>query len=132
MSEEPEARANRLESLALSILFATVSSGLLAMIGVATKANAKGGWWTQPWLMPSIALGILAIANLITLWREVCDLRATPPTTQEKVEGWTALLGWLRPLEFLAYYAAYIYAIQHAGYFPRRWCSSCSCCGVSA
>lgn len=118
MSEEPEARANRLESLALSILFATVSSGLLAMIGVATKANAKGGWWTQPWLMPSIALGILAIANLITLWREVADLRATPPTTQEKVEGWTALLGWLRPLEFLAYYAAYIYAIQHAGYFP--------------
>lgn len=118
MSAEPETRANRLESLALTILFATLSTGLLALIGVATKSNAKGGWWTQPWLMPSVALGLLAAANLVTLWREVADLRANPPTTAEKVEGWTALLGWLRPLEFLGYYAAYIYAIQHLGYFP--------------
>ena len=116
MSAEPEARANRLESLALSIIFATISTGLLAMIGVATKANSKG-WWTQPWLMPAIALGILAAANLITLWREVSDLRRRPPSPQEAAEGWTALLGWLRPLEFLAYYAAYVWAIQHAGYF---------------
>lgn len=118
MSAEPETKANRLESLALSILFAAISSGLLALIGVATKSNAKGGWWTQPALMPGIALGLLALANLITLWREVSDLRAHPPTDAEKVEGWAALLGWLRPLEFLAYYALYVYAIQHLGYFP--------------
>jgi hypothetical protein len=118
MSAEPEIRANRLESLALTILFAAISSGLLALIGVATKSNAKGGWWTQPWLMPGIALGLLVLANLITLWREVADLRANPPSTDEKVEGWTALLGWLRPLEFLFYYLLYVYSIQHAGYFP--------------
>lgn len=117
MSAEPDIRANRLESLALTILFTVISSGLLAMIGLATRSNARGGWWTQPWLMPAIALGMLALANLITLWREVSDLRTNPPSTQEKVEGWEALLGWLRPLEYLAYYAAYIYAIQHAGYF---------------
>lgn len=115
MSAEPEARANRLESLALSILFAVISSGLLALIGVATKANSKG-LWTQPWLMPGVALSLLAAANIITLWREIADLRRTPPSPQEAAEGWNALLGWFRPLEFLAYYAAYVWAIQHAGY----------------
>ncbi len=113
---QPEARANRLESLALSILFAAISSGLLALIGVATKANSKG-WWTQPWLMPALALGILAAANILTLWREVADLRRNPPSPAEAAEGWQALLNWLRPLEFLAYYAAYVWSIQHAGYF---------------
>jgi hypothetical protein len=116
MSADQEEAANRLESLALSILFATASTGLLAVIGVATKANAKG-WWTQPWLMPALALGILAAANIVTLWREVVDLRRNPPTPEESAEGRAALLGWLRPLEFLAYYAAYVWAIQHAGYF---------------
>jgi hypothetical protein len=118
MSAETETPANRLESLALSILFAAVSTGLLALIGVATKSNAKGGWWTQPWLMPGIALGLLVAANLITLWREAADLRANPPTDAEKAEGRANILGWLRPLEFLGYYALYVYAIQHAGYFP--------------
>lgn len=118
MSSEPEAQANRLESLALSALFAAISTGLLALIGVATKANAKGGWWTQPWLMPAIALGILAAANLITLWREVADLRANPPGEEERHQGRAAILAWLRPVEFLAYYGAYIWSIQHVGYFP--------------
>jgi hypothetical protein len=118
MSAEPEARANRLESLALTIIFAGLSTGLLAVIGFATKANAKGGWWTQPWLMPAIALALLVAANAITLWREVADMRRTPPDDAEMREGWTALLGWLRPLEYLAYYAAYIWAIRHVGYFP--------------
>ncbi|MFM7333471.1 MAG: tripartite tricarboxylate transporter TctB family protein [Tabrizicola sp.] len=118
MSAEPEPRANRLESLALTILFAVLSSGLLALIGVATRSNAKGGWWTQPWLMPGIALGLLVLANLITLWEEAADLRANPLTAAEKAEGRALLLGWLRPLEYLGYYAIYIYAIQHLGYFP--------------
>ncbi len=118
MSAEPETPANRLESLALSILFAAISTGLLALIGVATKANAKGGWWTQPWLMPGIALCLLVLANLITLWHAAADLRAHPPTAAEKAEGRASLSGWLRPLEFLGYYALYVYAIQHAGYFP--------------
>lgn len=116
MSAEPEAKANRLESLALSLLFAAISTGLLALIGVATRSNARGGWWTQPWLMPAIALGLLAAANLITLWRELADLRANPPDAAERAAGRAALLGWARPLEFLACYGAYIYAMQHVGY----------------
>jgi hypothetical protein len=118
MSAESETPANRLEGLALTILFAAISSGLFAVIGVATRASAKGGWWTQPWLMPGIALGLLAAANLVTLWRDLADLRRTPPTDAEKAEARAALLAWLRPLEFLAYYGVYIYSIQHAGYFP--------------
>ncbi|MBK8440815.1 MAG: tripartite tricarboxylate transporter TctB family protein [Rhodobacter sp.] len=118
MSAEPEAQANRLESLALSIIFAALSTGLLALIAVATKSGpASAGWWTRPWLMPAVALTILAAANLVTLWREVTDLRARPPSPDEATEGWTALLGWLRPLEYLGYFAAYLWGILHLGYF---------------
>ncbi|MEZ5796980.1 MAG: tripartite tricarboxylate transporter TctB family protein [Paracoccaceae bacterium] len=122
MSADPDTQkardqeANRLESLALTIIFATISTGLLAVIGVATKANAKG-WWTQPWLMPAVALTLLAGANLITLWRALADLRQTPATAQERAEARAALIGWLRPIEFLAYYAAYVWGIGHLGYF---------------
>lgn len=119
MSAEPETRANRLESLALSIIFAALSTSLFLAIFWVTKSGPKSaGWWTQPWLMPGVALSILALSNLMTLWKDISDLRARPPTAEEAAEGWQALLGWLRPLEFLAYYGLYVFFVQHLGYFP--------------
>jgi hypothetical protein len=119
MSETEEAPANRLESLALALIFAAVSLTLLALIGVATKhGQASGGWWTRPAFFPGVALGLLAVANVITVWRDIADLRSTPATPQERAEARIRMLGWLQPFEFLAYYGVYIYAIQHVGYFP--------------
>jgi protein-S-isoprenylcysteine O-methyltransferase Ste14 len=116
---DPDEPANRLESLALALIFAAVSLLLLALIGVATKTGqASGGWWTRPAFAPGVALGILALANVVTVWRDVADLRARPPTAAERAEARALIAGWLRPFEFLAYYAAYIWAVQHAGYFP--------------
>lgn len=116
MSAEPETPANRIESLALTVVFTAISVGLLAIIGLATRSNPRGGWWTQPWLMPAIALGILVAANIVTLWRELGDLRKTPPDAGERTAGRAAILRWALPLEFLGYYAGYVWAIQHAGY----------------
>jgi len=119
MTEPDEPQANRLESMALVLIFATVSVLLLALIGVATRTGqASGGWWTRPAFAPGVALAVLAVANLVTLWRDIADLRANPATAEEWAEARGKVLGWLRPLEFLTYYAAYIYAIQHLGYFP--------------
>lgn len=118
MTDE-EQPANRLESLALALIFAAVSLALLALIGVATRhGQAAGGWWTRPAMAPGVALVILGIANVITVWRDLADLRANPPTPDERAQARVQILGWLRPLEFLAYYAAYIWALQHVGYFP--------------
>jgi hypothetical protein len=119
MSETQEEPANRLESLALALIFAAVSLALLALIGVATRhGQASGGWWTRPAFFPGTALGLLAAANVITVWRDVADLRAHPATAAERAEARVQVLRWLRPFEFLAYYAAYIWLIQIAGYFP--------------
>ncbi|WGV17300.1 tripartite tricarboxylate transporter TctB family protein [Fuscovulum ytuae] len=119
MTDPDEPQANRLESMALALIFAAVSVLLLALIGVATRTGqASGGWWTRPAFAPGVALVVLTGANLITLWRDIADLRANPATAAEWEEARAKMLAWLRPLEFLAHYAAYIWAIQHLGYFP--------------
>lgn len=119
MSETEEEPANRIESLALALIFAAVSVVLLALIGVATRhGQASGGWWTRPAFFPGVALGLLVLANAITVWRDVADLRANPATPEERAEARVQFLRWLRPFEFLAYYGLYIYSIQHLGYFP--------------
>lgn len=119
MTDPDEPQANRLESMALALIFAAVSVLLLALIGVATRTGqASGGWWTRPAFAPGVALVVLTGANLITLLRDIADLRANPATAAEWEEARAKMLAWLRPLEFLAYYAAYIWAIQHLGYFP--------------
>jgi hypothetical protein len=110
--------ANRVESLALTAVFAAVSFGLLLLLPVATRSGpASAGWWTQPWLMPGIALGLLAAANAISLWRALADLRASPPRPDEIGGALSAMRGWLRPLEFFVYFFAYILALGRAGYF---------------
>lgn len=122
MSETEEAPANRIESLALALIFAAVSLALLALIGVATRhGQASGGWWTRPAFFPGVALGLLAVANVITVFRDIADLKANPSTPEERAEARVQILRWLRPFEFLAYYAAYIWLIQHLGYFPSTF-----------
>ncbi len=119
MSEHSEIEANRIESFALTLLFSALSVTLLACIGVATRWGPEsGGWWTRPMLMPGIALALLVGANLISLVRDVVDLRQNPPSISERAEGRAKLLAWLHPVEFLTYYGIYVFAIQHVGYFP--------------
>lgn len=114
-----EEQANRLESLLLNIIFAVVALGLLASIGMATRTgSAKAGWWTLPALMPAIALGLLVVANAITLLRAGLELRADPPTAAEKSEAWARIIDWVKPLEFLGYFGAYLWAVGWIGYAP--------------
>lgn len=116
---EQEEQANRLESLVLTLIFSAISVGLLAAIGIATKWGPESaGWWTRPALAPGVALGVLVLANLVTLWRDFVDLRASPATPGEWAEAKARILGWLLPLEFLAYFAVYVWVLQHLGYFP--------------
>lgn len=110
---------NRLESLALTLIFTVISVLLLAVIAIATRHGPENsGWWTRPALAPGVALGLLAFANCLTLWRELADLRRTPATVSEWAEARLKIIGWLRPIEYLAYFSIYLFALQHLGYFP--------------
>ncbi|EEW26995.1 tripartite tricarboxylate transporter TctB family protein [Rhodobacter ferrooxidans] len=114
---DDELPANRLESLALTAMFFAVALALLLAMPWATRwGQASGGWWTRPALMPGLALAGLTLANLITLGRALTDLRADPPTPEERIVARQNILGWLRPVEFLAYFAIYVWAIGHLGY----------------
>ncbi|MGQ0563830.1 MAG: tripartite tricarboxylate transporter TctB family protein [Gemmobacter sp.] len=111
--------ANRLESLALTLIFTGLSLALLSALFLATRHGpATGGWWTRPWLAPGVALTVLVGANLLTLGRAWSDLRAAPTSAAERADAWEKIIGWLRPLEHLAYFSAYLFAIQHLGYVP--------------
>ena len=119
MSEQANADTNRIEGFALTLLFSALSVTLLGCIGIATRWGPEsGGWWTRPALMPGIALVLLVGANIITLARDIVDLRRRPPSATEWADGRRLVWAWLQPVEFLAYYGIYVFAIQHAGYFP--------------
>jgi hypothetical protein len=114
--------ANRLESLALTLIFTGLSLGLLSVLFMATRHGPPtGGWWTRPALAPGVALSVLVLANLVTLGRAWADLRATPVTAAERADARAKILGWLRPLEYLAYFSVYLYALQHLGYVPATF-----------
>ncbi|MGB8814431.1 MAG: tripartite tricarboxylate transporter TctB family protein [Paracoccaceae bacterium] len=116
---DDEQQANRLESLALTLIFSIISVALLAAIGLATKWGPNsGGWWTRPPVAPGTALVLLVFANLVTLWRELLGLRTTPATADERIQAHAKILSWLRPIEFLGYFALYVFSLQHIGYFP--------------
>ncbi|MGL4281024.1 MAG: tripartite tricarboxylate transporter TctB family protein [Albidovulum sp.] len=112
-----ETEANRLESLLLNLIFAAVSAVLLGLLFVATKqGSANAGWWTRPALAPGVALALLLLANFLSLFRALSELRAAPATAEEWADARAKVMGWLRPFEFLAYFAAYLWAIHGIGY----------------
>jgi hypothetical protein len=115
---DPSLQANRVETLALTAIFAGVATLLLLLLPVQTRSGpASSGWWTQPWLMPGIALSALFVANMVSLISDIVRLRRDPPGEQEKAEAWSEVLGWFRPLEFFAYFLGYLASLAYLGYF---------------
>lgn len=113
---EHKTEASRVETLMLALVFAIVSCGLFLLLPWQTRSGPQGsGWWTQPWLMPGITLGVLALANLESLRRAY--LFARKPTDREKSEARSEILKWFRPLEYFLYFLAYLFSLKYLGYF---------------
>ena len=107
-----------LDSLVLTGLFFAASVAGLLLLPVATQSGpASAGWWTQPWLMPSIFLAIMAIANGLSLLKACRDYYAVPRHRDDTRAAVLAILGWFRPLEFYVYFLAYIFVLGRIGYF---------------
>ena len=110
--------ANRVETLALTSVFTIVTAALFFLLPVQTKSGPESaGWWTQPWLMPTILLSILLLANVVSLIKDVASFRKVPSAPAERVEAKSEIVGWFRPLEFFAYFLAYLWSLAHLGYF---------------
>jgi hypothetical protein len=110
--------ANRVETLALTSVFTVVTSVLFFLLPVQTKSGPdSAGWWTQPWLMPTILLSVLLLANIVSLVKEIAGFRKVKPTVEEKTEAKTEILGWFRPLEFFMYFLGYLWSLAYLGYF---------------
>jgi hypothetical protein len=111
-----EQNANRVETLVLTLVFAVVSCGLFLLLPWQTKTGPdNSGWWTQPWLMPAMTLGVLALANLESLRRAFLQARA--PTQTEKDDARREIKGWFVPLEYFIYFMGYLFSLKYLGYF---------------
>ena len=110
--------ANRVETLALTSVFTVVSAALLFLLPVQTRSGPDtAGWWTQPWLMPTILLSILLLANVVSLLKDIAGIRKRPATAEETNDAKFEILGWFRPLEFFVYFLAYLWSLAYVGYF---------------
>ena len=115
---ETQDNANRVETFALTAIFAAVSGVLFLLLPLQTRSGPESaGWWTQPWLVPSIALTVLLLANVISFARDVLKLRRDAPSASEKRDALLQAYGWFRPLEFFVYFMGYLGLLGYLGYF---------------
>ncbi len=110
--------ANRVETLALTTVFTVATALLFFLLPVQTRSGPEtAGWWTQPWLMPTILLSILLIANVVSLLKDIVGIRKRPATVEETDDAKFEIIGWFRPLEFFVYFLGYLWSLAYLGYF---------------
>jgi len=114
--EEESAQDSPPGRILLALFFAAVGVGGLALLPFQTRiAPGDEGWFTQPWLMPLLTLGLLSAVSLIyvvILWRSGEFARSKMTGTALAGEVWI----WLKSAEFFAWYVAYIVLLGVIGY----------------
>lgn len=119
MQGKSDIQSNRIEALLLCVIFTAISVALFLALDAATRpGRATAGWWTKPAFAPGVALAVLCLANIWTLARYSLSFWHEPATRGEWREARRIILNWWRPLEFLAYFAVYIWALGLIGYTP--------------
>ena len=94
------------------------SAILLVLIPVATKPGPPNqGWWTQPALMPSIAISVMVISAAYLFGQHVYKLRQHPELNNDRKLVRNEVFEWLKPFEYFVYYCLYIWLLGIVGYF---------------
>lgn len=98
-------------------IMAVLSVGLLICIPFATQSGpANQGWWTQPWLMPTVSL-VFFTGTAVYLFAQHLLTARRIDVQVDWAEVSAELFEWLRPLEFFIYYIIYIWLLGLVGYF---------------
>ena len=88
--------------------------GLVLLPTFTGTSPGDEGWFTQPWLMPTLTLTLLTVASLVhtlRLWRDRQSVTARSESTLPR-EVWM----WLRASEFFTWYVLYIWLLGVLGY----------------
>ncbi|MXY38252.1 MAG: hypothetical protein F4027_06560 [Rhodospirillaceae bacterium] len=100
----------------VALFFFVFGAGGLALMPLQTGTSpGDEGWFTQPWLMPLLTLGLLTAVSLlfvVKLWRDGEFSRSKTTGAALAGEAWV----WLRSAEFFAWYVAYIVLLGLIGY----------------
>ena len=109
--EEETSESKAPGRLIVALFFLILGAMGLALLPANTgKSPGDEGWFTQPWLMPTLTLGLLTLAALfhtLSVWR-----------ARTVAEGGVAgeLWIWLRAAEFFLWYVLYILMLGWVGY----------------
>jgi len=101
-------------ALPFAVLFTCLALFLLSQLGAETKFSAKGQLAAQPAFWPAIGvIGMVMFGglHLLTTYRQ--RRRHSGPTGDLPEAGI-----WLRSLEYLAWFMAYVVAVPLIGYLP--------------
>ena len=96
-------------TVVFQILFLAFALFLLSQMGVETKYAASGGFAAQPRLWPAIGVTgmvLFGTAQIVKCWRWPIPAAAAE------------VFIWIRALEYLAWFMAYVAVVPVAGYLP--------------
>ncbi len=94
------------------------SAILLVLIPTATDTGPpEQGWWTQPALMPSIAISVMLLSAAYLFGKHIYRLRTNRELNIENRLIRNEVLEWFKPLEYFIYYCLYIWLLGIVGYF---------------
>ena len=107
----PENTQHRPGGALFAMLFLIMALGLLSQLGAETKFSAKTIWSKKLFAQPAFwpAVGVIGMAGFGALHLVLSVLRRTSGTLTE-----AAL--WLRPVEYLAWFMVYVFAVPQVGY----------------
>lgn len=102
------------------VLFGVLASGLLlSQIGSQTEWNANArNIAAQPRLWPAIGL-ITMVLGFALHWRQ---MRRRKPNALD----WVEVRRWAEPLEYLAWFLAYVFAVPRLGFLPMSLLFACA------
>lgn len=94
------------------------SALLLILIPVATDTGPpEQGWWTQPALMPTIAISVMVLSAAYLFGKHIYVFRKNPELAVENRLVRNEMFEWLKPFEYFIYYCFYIWLLGIVGYF---------------
>lgn len=97
--------------------FLLFSLFLLSQLTAETKFSARGKFFAQPRVWPAIGVGGMALFSALHLWR-----RGRFPDA-----GALGEVGlWLRGIEYLLWFMAYVWAVPVVGYLPATLLFTCT------
>lgn len=109
-SHDTSKRVRQPGELVFAALFLVAAGFLFSQIGAQTQLAERTKWFAQPALWPAIGVCGMVLFGGLNAWG-TARARRSPGR-------WAEVLFWVRALEFVAYFLAYVQLVPWLGYVP--------------